>query len=647
MSSSLILPVMLLVVLMNDGPLSSLVHAQQQQQQQQDSSRIAVIGGGISGTFVSKYLVDLNSHECSIAKLDIYDPASSQDQLGSPITKENSQATNQQQGSRVGTYQMDDGRIIELGASIFIDKFRYIIDMINNDPSLTIGKPFDTNTGQIDENMKTGMGIYNGGTKIDQGNDDGGIVFNTANITDPYDKKMAMLWRYNLDVILVNWLVEKTVAKFEMLQEKLKKPTANFYGSPQEMWTDVGLSEHVEMSLDDFLDMKLNSWTGFFGDIVPKDYVPWFRKWLFSGQGPLRHELLSAINLVNYNQDNSQINALSGLGSFSVASSKIHSLQGGNNQIIKSAYHQTRQNLQKNCPASKDHNDVIQHIPTRIATVIGHHLGTKGFELFDDNGTSLGEYDIVIMAVPYSMANIDFLVRSHIDESVLQPMSLGGLIEAHDEESSTATIPDDHEGHYQLPKEIPLGVQKPYTQVVTTIVKNGVLQPTYFGFPNGIHKDLIPRGIYSTPSGKASMAYNNITSIAQIASQDGLYKVFSSQSLSQDTLNGIFGGTVEVEYEKIWGGTNGGATPDFATLRQNQSPYGTPFLLWDGALGSDGHDTKTSGGLYYPNSLELTFACIELSAMGATAVAKLIAKRYRWNSVFIDNDKDDETGSEL
>ena len=172
-----------------------------------------------------------------------------------------------------------------------------------------------------------------------------------------------------------------------------------------------------------------------------------------------------------------------------------------------------------------------------------------------------------------------------------------------------------------------MGVKQPYTQVVTTIIKNGKLQPTYFGFDQNIHPDLIPRGIYSTSSGKVNTKYN-ITSIAQIASDDGLYKIFSSQSLSIDILQDMFGPDVEIEYEKVWGPSNGGATPDFQAQRIYNHPHGTPFLLWDGSIGF--HGTTKSSALYYPNSLELTFACIELSAMGALAVAKLIAKRYEW-----------------
>ena len=66
-----------------------------------------------------------------------------------------------------------------------------------------------------------------------------------------------------------------------------------------------------------------------------------------------------------------------------------------------------------------------------------------------------------------------------------------------------------------------------------------------------------------------------------------------------------------------------GATPDYRGRGD-----ATDFLLYDGATGFSGH--TDGAALYYPNAMELTFACIELSAMGAKAVAKLAAKRLGW-----------------
>lgn len=74
--------------------------------------RIGVIGGGISGSFASKYLVDYDD-ECSLEELTIFDP----NPLGKIITKDDVPDP-KWQGSRVGTYRLGDGRIVELGASV-------------------------------------------------------------------------------------------------------------------------------------------------------------------------------------------------------------------------------------------------------------------------------------------------------------------------------------------------------------------------------------------------------------------------------------------------------------------------------------------------------------------------------------------------
>ena len=88
-----------------------------------ESVKIGVIGGGISGTFVSKYLVDLIDDCNELEELTLFDPI----ELGKIATK-NDISDPSWQGSRVGTYQLEDGRIVELGASILTDQFRFILE---------------------------------------------------------------------------------------------------------------------------------------------------------------------------------------------------------------------------------------------------------------------------------------------------------------------------------------------------------------------------------------------------------------------------------------------------------------------------------------------------------------------------------------
>ena len=121
-----------------------------------------------------------------------------------------------------------------------------------------------------------------------------------------------------------------------------------------------------------------------------------------------------------------------------------------------------------------------------------------------------------------------------------------------------------------------------------------------------------------TPAGK--LALHNITAITEITSS-GVYKVFSDNRLDDSVLTELFGSQHEVEYVKVWGGPHGGATPDY----QGQGAS-TNFLLYDGAAGLGGH--TSSGALYYTNTMEQSsLSCLELSAVGAKAVAKLVAQR--------------------
>lgn len=540
------------------------------------ATKIGVIGGGISGTFVSKYLIDFND-DCSLDEITIFDPLP----LGETITKD--KVSNPDwQGSRVSTYELEDGRIVELGASVIIDQFENVIEMARNG-KLTIGRPFSTGFGSREEDMKDGMAIYDG---------NGSILFNSANSTR--SSLVQAMYRYNLDILKLYFSASGAMQHFLDLQDMLKETDRYFFRSPVEMWKEVGLLPYVHMSLDYFCDQL---W-------LPEE-LPWWRQ-LIPGQGSVRRELLESVTLVNYNQDNLGINALAGLASFS-AIGRTKSIVGGNAQLIKSAFEQANQLQAKKCPEKKD---IISHSQQQIATIVG---SLSGFELYDNDGSMVGQYDIVIVAAPLSMAKIEFLIKSHIDEAILQPMPMNGLVRNHDD----GAIPEDHEGNSPLPKKLPPSATRPYTQVITTLVRHAEIQADYFS----IEEDYVPRGIHMTAKGKA--LEHSVTSILQISSKDGLYKVFSSQPLSPETITNFFGTSAVIEYEKIWGGRHGGATPDYQGDGET-----TEFLLYDGATGFHGH--THSGALYYPLAMELTLACVESSAMGAKAVSKLIAKRLGW-----------------
>lgn len=474
------------------------------------SVRIGIIGGGISGTFTTKYLIDHDT-DCFLEELTIFDPSPS---LGELTTKDKVSDPDNQ-GSRVGSYQFSDGRIVELGASILTDRFRLIIEMAEGG-DLTVGPPFAT--GLPEENMRNGMAIYNGF---------GDVLFNTANSSTFHD----LAWRYNVDLFKIYRITSTVINRFDKLQHMLNATDDHFFESPVAMWKAVRLMSFVQMSIDQLCDRL---W-------LPKE-IPWWRRILFSGQGSLRTELLESMMLVNYNQGNSQINALAGLASFSATShSKVHSIAGGNAAVIHSAFDQARSNRAKKCPEKAD---IVSHSSQKVETVVG---SLEGFEVYAADGTMVGEYDILILATPLSMARIEFLVKSSTDQSILQPMPLGGLVENQED----TVVPDDHEGHLPLPHHLSEAAIRTYTQVVTTLVRHAELQVGYFN----IDPAKAPRGIYMTRNGKA--AEHNVTAIAQISSKDGVYKVFSSQPLPLETLRLFFGSPVEVEHEKVWGGKFG------------------------------------------------------------------------------------------
>jgi Prenylcysteine lyase len=141
-----------------------------------------------------------------------------------------------------------------------------------------------------------------------------------------------------------------------------------------------------------------------------------------------------------------------------------------------------------------------------------------------------------------------------------------------------------------------------------------------------------PKQILMTTTGKARTY--NITAMTQIS--HGTYKLFSNAPLAAEVLQQLFGADVDVEYERVWGGPFGGATPDYQGTGES-----IPFLLYDGADGLKGH--TRSGALYYPNAMEQSsLACMEIAAIGAKAVAKLIAERVGLLEERVEEDVHDE-----
>jgi hypothetical protein len=93
----------------------------------------------------------------------------------------------------------------------------------------------------------------------------------------------------------------------------------------------------------------------------------------------------------------------------------------------------------------------------------------------------------------------------------------------------------------------------------------------------------------------------------------------------------IFGALVQVEHVQTWDGPYGGAYPIFDDGYHDASPS-LPLLLYDGAENLKGRNVGTltlpdGPELYYVNGMEAAVAAIEISAIGAKAVTKLVSQR--------------------
>lgn len=552
------------------------------------AKKIAIVGGGISGTFAAKYLADYDQN-CTLDSISIFDPLP----IGEP-TKVTQKGDVDWQGSRVASLELEDGSVVELGASVAFDGFQLVMEMIRADDTIVIGEAHNAGPARVNDTTRGGIGIYNGN----------GVWSLLTTYTSTTFSSILLLWRYNVDFYKMYRASGTAQRGLQRIQKWLNStyPTT-FFESPDEMWEAGGLLKPAHLDFDTFLDA-----------IGLPQELPWWRRYL-PYQGSLRAELLTAINLCNYNQANSQVNGLVGVGSFISAKVELFSIVGGNYQIVKSALSQAKRTLQQNCNGKS----IVNHVAKRVTSVVAD---LEKMELFS-NEESLGSFDVVILAAPIQQSRISFLVKSDKDDSVLHDMPLFGEY-ANMEELEARDL------QKLSPTKLPDSVSRSYTQVITTVVSNATLIAKHFQLDND--KDL-PRGIYMTEQGRESEF--GITAISQITS-DGVYKIFSSNVLEEQTLSLLFGHNYNVEYVKVWGGKYGGATPDYRGEGKT-----VKYTIYDSSAQVEGY---LGSVLYYPNAIEASFACMELSAIGAKSVARLAAKRL---GLLVPRDVRQEQSNEL
>ena len=139
------------------------------------SRRVAIIGGGIGGSFVSKYLTDYDEN-CKIDVIDVFEPSpmsTSESKTGVAVTAASSSEEVDTrptwQGSRVSSVTLSDGTVVELGASIIYDGNKLAVEMLQGDPALSAGRPFypgkEKASSEEGKTQKNGFGIYDGSGK--------------------------------------------------------------------------------------------------------------------------------------------------------------------------------------------------------------------------------------------------------------------------------------------------------------------------------------------------------------------------------------------------------------------------------------------------------------------------------------------------
>ena len=578
------------------------VNAARSESKESKPTRIAVIGGGISGSFVTKYLTDYDL-DCSL-DITVFDP---------PPSKDN-------QGSRVASYTLHDGTVIETGGSIIFGGNKLVNDMIDGsiglvdengiDESLQKTLPHTDGADSDDPETKNGLGVYDGTSKT-------GSPFPLllTNMDDDA-KTSTMLWRYNLDLYLVNRAMEAAQESFNNIYEYLEntEDESLFFDSPNDIWVALGLSHLASVSFEQYLEeIGVISYSTLWKTL--KNMVR--KPWLLGEQGAVESEFYEAVNICNNNQLNSEMTGLAALVNAAASTGDFFAIEGGNKKLISSAFQQATRNRETTCSAENDSNSTkIKKFPTKIQTLVSVDFEQK-IELFGEDGkiVDLTPYDIVVVATPLQFSGIEFMGKGSVfDQGLLYYLPLNEMV---DSENSNANL---HEHIHSLGGDhhLPSSAKRPFTQVITTLVANGDIKPSYFQLEEGTD---LPRSILFTKQGREQ---TGISSISQITRD--VYKVFSSAELSLEVVRDVFGDEAYVEYSKVWGGRKGGATPSFHGA--GEASKSTQFLLYNGGRQDDeDKDISKTHAIYYTNAMESAVSAIEIAAIGSKSVAKLIARR--------------------
>lgn len=238
--------------------------------------KVAIIGGGISGTFAAKYLSELDvnhrstaassssERDCLLDEIVVYDtspPPTSGFPHGNSTKPQSSSEPGPQnyQGSRVSSITLQDGSVVELGASIIYEGNQLVVEMMkgNGDPAARLKRGRPNGIGKDDDNMEgkstktgknapSGFGIYHGEQQW---------LLNTASLFSNYPsflqhtlKRLYLLWRYNLDMLRLHRAVKQALRSFDMIYLLLNdtQHDVSYFDSPADIWESMGLKKSCE-----------------------------------------------------------------------------------------------------------------------------------------------------------------------------------------------------------------------------------------------------------------------------------------------------------------------------------------------------------------------------------------------------------------
>ena len=186
--------------------------------------KIAIIGGGIGGSFTANYLALSDTASCILESISVFAPFPIMD--GTSSKEDFSTRSTGIQGSRVQSLRLNDENktVVELGASIIYGGNRLVKEMVENDPHhLTIAKP-------LTDKEDGGLSIWNGQ----------GWQMKLTHQSPPL-RVISILYRYNMDLIKISKAVDTALQEFELIYKYLDaSKDTQLLNTPDEVWEHCG-----------------------------------------------------------------------------------------------------------------------------------------------------------------------------------------------------------------------------------------------------------------------------------------------------------------------------------------------------------------------------------------------------------------------